>query len=440
MFMLSIDGVRMIDTTTVGTTILRGIELPETSVIGLLFYLTAQNLQTPAGLYLWDNGWVRTADAGAISYITAGFGLKGGGGFGNIPLEVDPTIIATQDDISDLNQRKVNRSGDVFSGNVDMDNNFIKNVADPFDDSDASNKRYTDLSIANSAADKLSLTGGSMKGYINLHADPVLDAHAVRKIYVDNLVANADVGITYLTSPDAFTITPDPNDPSILNIAPNFDIIASKALVANLLSTDGGTMYGPIDMEGYPIRNSLPPDSQYDYTNKAYVDQSVSSNGLVGVEFSFDPADANFFYTFNATTYLAHKQAFDTVDLGLFANAMMPYATESYVDTAIANIGGGGGGGSADIRRGNTTANFGSNAEGTNNVTLTITVTGITSTSVVQAWLIPTATVSNSVDDCLMNPINVMVTEVYADTFKVIVQSLSFNLRGLFNIGWMAVI
>ena len=113
--------------------------------------------------------------------------------------------------------------------------------------------------------DNLETAGGSMTGFLSLHADPTLDLHAATKRYVDN---QDDL----LVSKSGSTMTGD----LVLNGAPSVDNQAStKKYVDDNVSTRlplaGGTLTGSLVLSGAP-------NADFHAANKGYVDSAIAAS------------------------------------------------------------------------------------------------------------------------------------------------------------------
>lgn len=71
-----------------------------------------------------------------------------------------------------------------MKADMNLGSKKILNLANPTNSSDAANKAYVDTF--------LSKTGGTMSGFITLHANPTSNLHAATKEYVDNLLNSKD--------------------------------------------------------------------------------------------------------------------------------------------------------------------------------------------------------------------------------------------------------
>lgn len=83
---------------------------------------------------------------------------------------------------------------------------------------------------------------------------------------------------------------------------------------------------------------------------------------------------------------------------------------------------------------GTTTINF-----GTGDVDTSVTVSSptITGSSLVEAWVIPATTASNTVDDHLVEDLEVIAHSVVNATgFTIYAKCRTLKAHGIFNIGW----
>lgn len=85
---------------------------------------------------------------------------------------------------------------------------------------------------------------------------------------------------------------------------------------------------------------------------------------------------------------------------------------------------------------GSTTVDFGTSGE----MTATKAITGqtaIISTSVVDAWIMATASTDHTADEHVVEDMTVMAGNVVAGTgFTIYAHSLSIPLRGVWTVGW----
>ena len=113
--------------------------------------------------------------------------------------------------------------------------------------------------------DNLETAGGSMSGYLSLHADPALDLHAATKRYVDN---QDDL----LVSKSGAIMTGD----LVLNGAPSVDNQAATKKytddnIATRLPLAGGTLTGSLVLAGAP-------NADFHAANKGYVDSAIAAS------------------------------------------------------------------------------------------------------------------------------------------------------------------
>jgi hypothetical protein len=91
--MMRIDGINLINgSTATGLVLESGISFPTLPRDGLGFRLTVAVGNYGPGVY-WFDGTANDWYNGEISGIVAGNGLVGGGNFGSIIVELDPTIL-----------------------------------------------------------------------------------------------------------------------------------------------------------------------------------------------------------------------------------------------------------------------------------------------------------------------------------------------------------
>ena len=137
--------------------------------------------------------------------------------------------------VDDVDATKLNLSGGNMTGNVNMQNNKLVNLKDPTDPKDSTHKKYVD--DANNL--KLSLTGGTMTGDLNMgnhhiiHAvgyTPSSDRHVVNKKYVTSWsFANATANL-YLLEMDDLGIFDMRDDTS------NIEYVGNSKKVTKLLN------------------------------------------------------------------------------------------------------------------------------------------------------------------------------------------------------------
>ena len=203
----------------------------------------------------------------------------------------DPTIntdATNKSYVDNADNLKLNKAGDVMTGNLIMGGHFINNIHEPLLSSDATTKNYVDtkddLKI-NKAGDTMS-GNLSMGGYFisNLH-DPVLPSDATNRTYVDtanslkvNKAGDTMTGNLFMNGNNITGL------PIILSGISGNTSALSYGLFLNLLADfdstvvkkSGSTMNGTLDMGGNILTNSSSPVSPFDVTNKNYVDNKDS--------------------------------------------------------------------------------------------------------------------------------------------------------------------
>ena len=174
--------------------------------------------------------------------------------------------------VNDKLDLKLTKSGDSMSGQLDMNDNKIIDLATPTNNSDASTKKYVDDGLSG----KLDVAGGQMTGPLGLGngrlwdvADPTLDTNGANKRYVDNKHA-----LTLLKS--------------------------------------GGTMTGEINMGDDKITGLKTPTNDTDASTKKYVVDQIASV----------PKKSNYFvFEFRSTANQSWKQAENLTGHCFFTNS-----------------------------------------------------------------------------------------------------------------------
>ena len=136
-------------------------------------------------------------------------------------------------------------------------------VSDLANDANYATTSYVTTQINN--IDNLETAGGSMSGFLSLHADPALDLHAATKRYVDN---QDDL----LVSKSGAVMTGD----LVLNGAPSVDNQAATKKytddnIATRLPLAGGTLTGSLVLAGAP-------NADFHAANKGYVDSAIAAS------------------------------------------------------------------------------------------------------------------------------------------------------------------
>ena len=143
------------------------------------------------------------------------------------------------------------KTGDTLTGNLNMNNNKIKNIAAPIDSDDATSKAWVESKIASipsgsgSGSTDLPLAGGTMTGDINMAGNKIEGSgdltninDAARKKYVDDSVS----GMSHL-----------------------------------VLHKIGGTMLGNLNMNDELIKNLGTPVDDKDPVGKGWVESKIAS-------------------------------------------------------------------------------------------------------------------------------------------------------------------
>lgn len=140
----------------------------------------------------------------------------------------DPSVLANYILVTDTDF--------VMTVNGQGGTNVVLTTDDIAEDGTPTNKWYTDARVQTYGDTRyLQLAGGTLTGFLLLHADPTLDAHAATKLYVDNAVAGvaATAGvISFNTRTGAITLLD-----TDVNTALGYTAANAAALDASALTT-----------------------------------------------------------------------------------------------------------------------------------------------------------------------------------------------------------
>lgn len=195
-------------------------------------------------------------------------------------------------------------SGGTMSGNINLGNHSIINVANPINASDVANKSYIDNtieSLSNELQDiYLPLTGGMLSGILNLNNNritgvgtPTSNSDAANKNYVDTYISGAGSTIVKNNLTESRTLISDTSgkvsvstitsaelgylDGVTSNIQTQLNEKANSNHTHSYLPLSGGTMTGSINLGTNRIINLATPTSSSDAVNKSYVDTQLNS-------------------------------------------------------------------------------------------------------------------------------------------------------------------
>ena len=165
-----------------------------------------------------------------------------------------------------------------MQADINMNNNFLQNVATPTSSHHGANKCYCDYNFLNRQK------GGRIMGSLSMNQNdlfeipaPKYGSSAVNKNYVD---AKISIGNYLPLSGGTLTGDLDMNDNKIINIATptlekdsaNKSYVDSKVGPGNYLPLSGGTLSGNLDMDDNKILKLKEPTAELDGANKHYVD------------------------------------------------------------------------------------------------------------------------------------------------------------------------
>ena len=215
-------------------------------------------------------------------YVDAKFVKKTGGTLSGdliLPHDSYPVQGNTNKAVSYETQREIflsRKESFPMQADINMNNNFIQNVATPTSSHQGVNKGYCDYNFLNRQK------GGRIMGSLSMNQNdlfeipaPKYGSSAVNKNYVDAK------SIGYLPlSGGTLTGDLDMNDNKIINIATptlekdvaNKCYVDSKIGPGNYLPLSGGTLSGNLDMDDNNILKLKEPTAELDGANKHYVD------------------------------------------------------------------------------------------------------------------------------------------------------------------------
>lgn len=86
--------------------------------------------------------------------------------------------------------------------------------------------------------------------------------------------------------------------------------------------------------------------------------------------------------------------------------------------------------------QGTATVDFGA-SPGKSDVTITVAATGVLTTSAVEAWLRPVVTADHSVDEHLVEEIDISAHTPVANSFSVFAKTRNKPLTGQWSVWWV---
>ena len=195
--------------------------------------------------------------------------------------------------VAELNL-KLNRSGDKMDGDINMNNNFIQNIATPTSSHQGVNKGYCDYNFLNRQK------GGKIMDSLSMNQNdlfeipaPKFGSSAVNKNYVDGEITKIDTSsFVKLDGSRAMTDNLDMGDHSIQKVGEpiNSDDVATKNYVDGeigyistpFLKKDGSrTMTGNLNMNEHKIVSLKEPVNDSDAINKKYFEDKLLLSHLI---------------------------------------------------------------------------------------------------------------------------------------------------------------
>ena len=165
-------------------------------------------------------------------------------------------------------EAKANKSGDNFSGPINMANNKVVSSFEPDTPDTVVNKLYVDTSLIKIGETKLNKSGDVMTGILDMTdhiirnvADPIEDNDSVNRGYIVDYVTH--VGNSLKTD--------------ILSDVQRDSALLKNELNQNFVRTAGDTMKGDLDMGGHSIKNANDPEHSK-YLQIAYQNNSDNIN------------------------------------------------------------------------------------------------------------------------------------------------------------------
>ena len=198
--------------------------------------------------------------------------------------------------VAELNL-KLNRSGDKMDGDINMNNNFIQNIATPTSSHQVTNKGYCDYNFLNRQS------GGVLMGPLSMNRNdltgipdtPKFGYSAVNKNYVDGEISKIPGTDTSpflkIDGSRAMTGNLDMGDHSIQKVIDpvNSDDVDTKNYVdaeigyisTPFLKLDGTrAMTGILNMNTHKISNVVNPEFDTDAVNKQYLENKLIESHL----------------------------------------------------------------------------------------------------------------------------------------------------------------
>jgi hypothetical protein len=322
-----IDGLTLSDTGVINNAKVRsGTSFPSQPAKGEMFYLDVALGANALGLYVYDGSkWV----TGDVASVVAGFGLVGGGDGGDITINIDPSVIAKQTDVSDLYAAVAEHQADVTIHLTPSQNELLdsiegqvtatelKNVAGSTGNIQAQISGEVaaraaadvalDEKIATEATRALAaeavLSSGiatestrALAAEATLAADVAaeiarakaaeagnsvaIDAEATRAKAIEAvLTTRVDNEITNRSTADSsLTVEISDVESALLNdiAAQTATNVALAAETATKVSKAGDTMSGVLNMASHRITALADPVASDDAANKGYVDARIT--------------------------------------------------------------------------------------------------------------------------------------------------------------------
>ena len=216
---------------------------------------------------------------------------------------LDEELSILSSDISDLSTDiigKLSLSGGTMTGDIEMSENKITDLATPDQPNDAATKDYVDAALTDFSVSlpesKLSLSGGTMSGTINMNNNvisnlqtPALDLDAANKGYVDSLTKlSPQIGITL---PDTKIFVGTSSNTAVSVMLNGDATLTNSGTITiadnacddqldkeNISLTGFASPTATLDMNNNVISNLQTPTLDLDAANKGYVDSQLTAS------------------------------------------------------------------------------------------------------------------------------------------------------------------
>ena len=175
----------------------------------------------------------------------------------------------------------VKKSGDTMTGVLTMSDQNIKQVADPVDEGDAVNKKYTD-DADNAEAERAKAAENGLDERVTKieSGDIPLDGYAKSAdldAEIERAKAAEQANATAIENETTNRTTVDSQLQASITAEANRAEAAESAIKSSYVKKAGDYMTGNLSMDGHMVTNLKAPTGNNDAANKAYVDEAVKN-------------------------------------------------------------------------------------------------------------------------------------------------------------------